>query len=246
MNRSLLSHALYRGADGDGGAADLQTDVMRFMAILSLCLVAIFALVQSIPLAPAPPMPPAPPAAQPAEPPAEPPPPEPLAMPAATPAPPPPAAATPPKRPAPMPLPDPPSASPAPAAVPPAASPSPPAEEGFTLAFESDRALTRLVERHTVGLYALLDGRALRLSSDGGRLSFWSASQPTSFHEMDPSTVPEDVRAALGRAAAPAAGTLKWAVTLPAAMARDLETYLREHTGGRLVIGADGRLRLER
>ena len=35
-----------------GGAADLQTDVMRFMAILSLCLVAIFALVQSIPLTP--------------------------------------------------------------------------------------------------------------------------------------------------------------------------------------------------
>ena len=30
----------------------LQADVMRFMAIISMCLVAIFALVQSIPLAP--------------------------------------------------------------------------------------------------------------------------------------------------------------------------------------------------
>ena len=40
-----------RGMDNEaGGAADLQTDVMRFMAILSLCLVAIFALVQSLPL----------------------------------------------------------------------------------------------------------------------------------------------------------------------------------------------------
>ena len=51
--RSPLFYPLNRGMDAEaGGAADLQTDVMRFMAILSLCLVAIFALVQSIPLAP--------------------------------------------------------------------------------------------------------------------------------------------------------------------------------------------------
>ena len=40
-----------RGADNEaGGAADLQTDVMRFMAILSLCLMVIFAVVQSVPV----------------------------------------------------------------------------------------------------------------------------------------------------------------------------------------------------
>ena len=55
MSRSPLAYPLTRGVDGDvGGAADLQTDVMRFMAILSLCLVAIFALVQSLPVAPVP------------------------------------------------------------------------------------------------------------------------------------------------------------------------------------------------
>src|SRR5210317_40208 len=53
MTRSPLAYPLNRSADLDaGGAADLQTDIMRFMAILSLCLVAIFALVQSIPLTP--------------------------------------------------------------------------------------------------------------------------------------------------------------------------------------------------
>ena len=53
MMRSPLAYPLNRGADMDaGGAADLQTDVMRFMAILSLCLVAIFALVQSMPMSP--------------------------------------------------------------------------------------------------------------------------------------------------------------------------------------------------
>ena len=75
MNRSLY-YPLGRNADMDaGGAADLQTDIMRFMAILALCLVAIFALVQSIslePLTPLPtPTPPGsltePPAAQPLE-----------------------------------------------------------------------------------------------------------------------------------------------------------------------------------
>jgi len=51
MSRSPLAYPLTRGIDGDsGGAADLQTDIMRFMAILALCLVAIFALVQSIPM----------------------------------------------------------------------------------------------------------------------------------------------------------------------------------------------------
>ena len=45
MTRSPLFYPLNRGMDAEaGGAADLQTDVMRFMAILSLCLVAIFAL----------------------------------------------------------------------------------------------------------------------------------------------------------------------------------------------------------
>ena len=51
MNRSPLFYPLNRGLDADaGGTADLQTDVMRFMAIISMCLVAIFALVQSIPV----------------------------------------------------------------------------------------------------------------------------------------------------------------------------------------------------
>ena len=52
--RSPLFYPLNRGMDAEaGGAAELQTDVMRFMAIISMCLVAIFAIVQSIPLAPA-------------------------------------------------------------------------------------------------------------------------------------------------------------------------------------------------
>lgn len=51
-NRMHFVTAAMYGHQG-GGMEELQTDVMRFMAILAFCLVAIFALVQSIPLSPA-------------------------------------------------------------------------------------------------------------------------------------------------------------------------------------------------
>lgn len=53
----MMAPGVHRGAvygEGDGGVAALETDVMRFMAILGFCLVAIFALVQSLPTSPAP------------------------------------------------------------------------------------------------------------------------------------------------------------------------------------------------
>ena len=45
-------HARFPAASGAaGGDTDaLQTDVMRFMSIIGLCLMAVFALVQSIPV----------------------------------------------------------------------------------------------------------------------------------------------------------------------------------------------------
>jgi hypothetical protein len=247
MNRSPYLLPLGRAADMDvGGAADLQTDIMRFMAILALCLVAIFALVQSIPLEPVesvsrpvaetriaqrdepiavptpePKIDPAPLMAPLTPPPAR----EPIA---ATPKPTPAAASS-----APTPEPK----------IDPAPLPEP---EGFTLRFASDSALTRLVARNDIGLYAITPDRALRMSMNRGAPSFWPASAPNQYHEMDPATVPDQVITALRRA-----GTLgldpqvKWGVTLPAGMRRQLDTYLSEHSGGELVIEPSGKLRLE-
>ena len=45
MTRSPYWHAMHRGVDAEGGGvADLQTDVMRFMAIIAFCLMAVLAL----------------------------------------------------------------------------------------------------------------------------------------------------------------------------------------------------------
>lgn len=278
MTRSPLAYPLNRSADMDaGGAADLQTDIMRFMAILSLCLVAIFALVQSIPLTPAEPLAPAPAeqadvvastvaadedAATTVEP----------APPAAVPQ----SAAsqadtgidaavvlTRPKwqpRFAPEEAPVP-AQTPLPSVRPEvsqdkastsAEQPAPPVEDdavpsttdGFTLRFESDAALTRLVATNSVGVYALADGRAQRMAVSESRISFWEASTPNSYHEMETETVPGAVIDALSRNGT-ASNAVSWAVTLPGKLKSQLEQLMLEHRGGSLIIGAGGDIRWE-
>ena len=261
MTRSPLAYPLNRAADTDvGGAADLQTDIMRFMAILSLCLVAIFALVQSIPLAPTEPEPvatesslatvepePAPdesslPATEPA--------PEPVgasllakepeqrviltrpkwepkykpAEPAATKA-------------------APTAAEPVTTKVAPVTSPSS-EQEGFTLRFASNAALTRAVAAHHVGLYAISAGTAKRMTVSESRISFWDASTPNAFHEMEANTVPAPVVQALARTGTETT-TVNWGVTLPGKMTRQVETLMREHSGGSLIIAASGDIHWE-
>lgn len=254
MMRGPHRYGAGRAIDADGGGvADLQTDVMRFMAILALCLVVIFALVQSIPQ---------PVAAAPEQP-----------APVAEPAPVVEAPTVVETRPAPQPVVEQqpervvvtrPALAPArpprekvesvevesARAVPsePVAEPAPPPPEpsqrGFTLQFESDTALTRLVARNEVALFALVDSEALRMSVNRGRVSFWPASTPNTFHEMDPSTVPADVVNALRRGRGADAG-VTWGVTLPANLQRELDTIVNANEGGALFIAGDGGIRLE-
>jgi hypothetical protein len=235
---------MHRGDSDAGGAADLQTDIMRFMAILALCLVAIFALVQSIPLVPeAPTQSPAP---------AAPPPMTAAAGEAVTPPP----AATPakgphtpvqvvrltrPSRTA--------SAAPPQETSPRDPEPQPdtvrkPERRGFTLRFESDLALTRLVAAGKVGLYAITDGRARRMTVSESRISFWDASAPNSYHEMEAGTVPGPVIDALARTGVDTAHA-GWGVTLPGKLREQLDALMQANSGGALVIGGNGELRLE-
>jgi len=245
MSRSPLFYPLNRGADADaGGAADLQTDVMRFMAILSLCLVAIFALVQSIPMTPTQSVPTSPAPQISREQPAE-------------------------KKVGPVsdikltrPVPvkaavkdeiivvQRPRAQPTPQSTPkdlPQAAPaeSQPVEKGFTLRFESDLALTRLVEQNTIGLYVIAADLSLRMNIDNNAMTFWPASIPGQFHEMDVSTVPEPVTTAYRRSHSYRLADSKWGVTLPGKVSQQLDRYLTEYEGGSLIISAAGDLRLE-
>jgi hypothetical protein len=134
---------------------------------------------------------------------------------------------------------------PEPAAVESPPPPTPTAEKkGFSLRFESDHALTRLVAAGQVGLYAISDGRAQRMTVSESRISFWDSSTPNAFHEMETSTVPQPVIDALARSGINTAG-IDWGVTLPGKLREQLDALMRGHTGGELVIGLDGKLRLE-
>lgn len=283
MNRSPLFYPMNRLDTEAGGSADLQTDVMRFMAIISMCLVAIFALVQSIPLAPRPVVeenskpalndetvakPDSDPEAettieltrpQPVK--IERKPVETVALerprlkpierrqiPPVTPRN---AIETPVDHIPGSPI-DRDAADESVTASPQAQSPtnaskpvSTPskAQKGFTLRFESDDALTRLVARDVVDLYALAPGNTRRMTIENGEMSFWSASAPERFHEMDVATVPARVLTAYRRTN-PGAGA-QWGVSIPATMSRQLNQYLAEHEGGSLIIRRDGSLRLE-
>lgn len=260
MTRSPLAYPLNRSADTDGGgAADLQTDIMRFMAILSLCLVAIFALVQSIPMTPAEPVQPAKSVKS-----------EPQPLPSPTAAESAPVvekvrpvektvALTRPKW-VPKPLPErtvvePSSAPPnapeiqttTPAVTTTAPQVPPPVEseaDGFTLRFESDAALTRLVATSHVGLYAIDSDRAQRMTVSESRISFWDASTPNKFHEMETATVPGAVIDALTRTGT-RVDAVSWGVTLPARLRTQLDDLMRDHSGGTLIIGASGEIRWE-
>lgn len=232
-------HVPVRGNDVEaGGVADLQTDVMRFMAILAICLVAIFALVQSIPLTPvrsvvAEPKPKPEPA------------PESVVEPEPAPLPEP-ARLVPEPAAEPVPLPEPQPVVPTPVVEPPTPTPSTQAQKGFSLQFESDLALTRLVARNEVGLYAIGPDKSLRMTVNRGRFSFWPASTPNQFHEMDPGTVPAEVQRALRLSQGEATGSLEWGVTLPAGMQQQLNGLLETAESGSIFIAANGQLRLER
>jgi hypothetical protein len=270
MTRSPLAYPLNRTADAEsGGAADLQTDIMRFMAILSLCLVAIFALVQSLPMHPAEATPAAP-AALPAkmvsleEPP-------PVAQEATAPEPVTPETVTPkpveaptttaaekavtltrpkwvpkyPKTLSAVPAAEPIVEIPAAAEIDaPVAAPVAIEPEGFTLRFESDAALTRLVAASRVGVYAIESSRARRMTVSESRISFWDASTPNSFHEMDSTTVPAAVLSALSRTGT-SPEAVSWGVTLPGKLTRQLDELMQNHQGGALVIAATGEIRWE-
>jgi hypothetical protein len=244
-----------RRTESDAGES-LQTDVMRFFAILALCLVAIFALVQRLP-------PPAVPAgdqaadARPIDPPpsGRPPSPSAAARVAAHPA----RATAPATRPgqqAPAPPPQIAPVSKVPAvgqpespAVettgPPRADSVPPAHapDRLVLRFASDDALLALVAQGRVGVFAVRDGEAWQLEIARGRLRFEPATAPRRYHGMRAATVPPAVHAALAAAASPTAAALDWRVTLQDELWQRIDGLAGRHPSGTLLIEASGAVR---
>jgi len=282
----------WHGRASDTAEVELQADVMRFVAILALCLVAISTMVEqaasgdtpaagisepvpapfdpvpvTTPVSPTPPptsstrvadagvvtlpIPRPAPALAPRQkaPETQAPRPEPVAAappPAVVPKPTP--RATPVTEPASEPKPEPESiAEPTPAAETeptPDSAPEPtPEQRGFTLRFDSDAAMLRMVSRGEAGVF-LIDGRrAWQLGFGDVGAQFAEAPPPSRFHAVAAGTVPRLLRDAATRS--PGVPQAVWGVTLPEHTSRDLAALLRAHDHGELIIDSRGRVRME-
>ncbi len=225
MTFEPVNHA----ADGDG----LQTDVMRFMAIIAFCLIAVLALVKNA--EPAVDPRPAPSVQQPvgmaqaSE----------LAAPEVEPR-----AAVRPARPQPVP----PVATGTPQERPAEVEDvedvedvekvpgEPAAPHGLALRFASDRDFLRLIETGRVRVFAFQPddpgGTALGL---GRNLEFFASPPPGRVYELQADTIPSRVTASLARAAGNPGG-FSWGVRLPVELEASIRSWIDQDVVGELII----------
>ena len=194
----------------------LQTDVMRFMAILGLCLAAIFSLVHSAAVEQT--------AAQASRIEVEPS----LAVEAVSPA-------LEPERPEK-------TFIPVPQKSPPARQPVEVQSKinpvGFTLEFASVKALQFMLQNGQVQLYASIDGQFWSVDSRG---NVKKAEAPVRYYRMQSDTVPLRLRDALPSAAV----ATVWGVTLSAGTIQQIQQLTASREGGNLLIGRDGSVILD-
>ncbi len=229
------------GGSEDAELEALQTDVMRFVAILGLCLAAIFSLVQQASLEPLP-MPQPDPSHQPTgerEPPpvtradtVQPSAPD-LQRQRSTPAGK--------KAPTADPVKQVPEAVEKTAMEPQTTRESVGrSEEGFSLEFESTSAMMSLLESRQLRLYVQA-GEHFWEADHRGRFSRVAA--PSHYYEMDNATVP---RKMLQTQLATSGQTAKrWGVDLSGPILKQITDTTRSATGGTILIQADGRVRLD-
>ena len=238
----------------------LQADVMRFMAIIAFCLVAIMALVRNVepgdvaaastavpvpaPVPVSAPVTPPPEAADRSR--------EPLekvkveiAKPAPTPRPqlqisrPVRLVATPPAAPRSAPLAKGVATNSVTKEVPSAPAAQPPAEQGLSLRFASDGDFLRLIAKGDIRVFAFNAQQSLELDDS---YQFHAARTPHEIHELLPQTIPRLIVQAFERSRSDSA-TFTWGIVLPGAIRSQLDKYLTSVESGQLVINRYGEVR---
>jgi len=117
------------------------------------------------------------------------------------------------------------------------------AEQGFSLRFESAYVLETLIRNSTVVFFAMQDRKAWRLLGGKNGPGFVDTAFPDRFHEMSPDTVP-DAYLYLFEKVAPT-GTESppvWGVLLPEETEARIRILVNGGTGGILVISKKGRV----
>lgn len=117
----------------------------------------------------------------------------------------------------------------------------PAAKDGYILRFASDAALQTLIASGQVYFYAVTGKKAWQLRLTGGRAGYVSTKRPVQIYEMETATVPIEYATAFEQQVAafdPTAVT--WGVTLPAQTTASINRLTKRQNGGDLVIMPDG------
>jgi len=120
-------------------------------------------------------------------------------------------------------------------------------EQGFSLRFESAYALERLIQKGAVVFFAMRDRKAWQLMMGRNGLGFVDTAFPPRFHEMSPGTVPA-LYLGLFKRVAPKGmkDPPVWGVHLPEKTEAQIQTLVNGGPGGILVISGEGEVRRRR
>ena len=110
-------------------------------------------------------------------------------------------------------------------------------QQGFSLEFASASALLKLHNSGQLRLFAQVQGQFWTLDLAG---AFHGADAPASYYRMQSATVPVHLPILLAQATGQAIA--EWGVQLAPALVEQLQRIMRERAGGELVIQADGRV----
>ena len=125
------------------------------------------------------------------------------------------------------------------------APPPAPARKGFTLRFASDESLEKLIAAGKVNFYAIAGKNAWRIKLSNGSSIYVAAEFPRQIYEMETHTIPNDYIAVFQRQIAIfGRRTLTWGVTLPGQTTDAINQMVRSRKGGDLIITADGQVTL--
>ncbi|MBA1447011.1 MAG: hypothetical protein M3H12_02085 [Chromatiales bacterium] len=120
-------------------------------------------------------------------------------------------------------------------------------EPGFELRFSSDQALKHLVQNKRIQLYALGPKATWKLTFTNGKTAFHVTPSPRRYHEMTLETVPSDVLQAFQQQPITTSGTpVVWGVELPHPLQEKIQQLMQESSSGLLIIDALGHVKLER
>ncbi len=116
-----------------------------------------------------------------------------------------------------------------------------PADDGYILRFASDAGLQTLISGGQVIFYAVAGKKAWQLRFTGGRPGYISAEIPPQIYEMETATVPIEYAAAFQQqVAAFGRSAVAWGVTLPVQTTASINRLIKGQHGGDLVIMPDG------